>query len=298
MLSEACAAVPGAPRYQRVAASPSAAQIERLRAIARRRATAVRDRGRQRLDAEAATQDFARFVEQWQLPVGLRVPLSGHARQRASELCGRCRPRHQSGARRAHPRCRRAARDRPAPGRIDDGRLHAARHPEDEADARSTCIRARRNSGACMPPICRSSRACRKSRRCSRRSTPSAERSPGRARPTPRTPRISNGASRARCSAMCNSAKSCASCANASARRLDPHERRGQLRDVAASALFVSAFPLAARADERRDGLRRARGDRGEVAVSGTHGDRVRGRRLLHDVEPGTRDGDAVSTCR
>lgn len=69
MLSEACAAVPGAPRYQRVAAAPAPAQIERLRAMlsaAQKPFVIAGGSGW----TEAATQDFARFVEQWQLPVG------------------------------------------------------------------------------------------------------------------------------------------------------------------------------------------------------------------------------------
>ena len=69
MLSEACAAVPGAPRYQRVAAAPAPAQIERLHAMlsaAQRPFVIAGGSGW----TEAATQDFARFVEQWHLPVG------------------------------------------------------------------------------------------------------------------------------------------------------------------------------------------------------------------------------------
>jgi acetolactate synthase-1/2/3 large subunit len=69
MLSEACDAVPGAPRYQRVAAAPAPAQIERLRTMlaeAQRPFVIAGGSGW----TEAATQDFARFAEQWQLPVG------------------------------------------------------------------------------------------------------------------------------------------------------------------------------------------------------------------------------------
>jgi acetolactate synthase I/II/III large subunit len=69
MLSEACAVVPGVPRYQRVAAAPAPAQIERLHAmlsVAQRPFVIAGGSGW----TEAATQDFARFVEQWQLPVG------------------------------------------------------------------------------------------------------------------------------------------------------------------------------------------------------------------------------------
>ncbi|SAK43764.1 thiamine pyrophosphate protein [Caballeronia temeraria] len=69
MLTETIAAVPAAPRYQRVAASPSAAQIERLRELlanAKKPFVIAGGSGW----TEAATQDFARFVEQWKLPVG------------------------------------------------------------------------------------------------------------------------------------------------------------------------------------------------------------------------------------
>jgi acetolactate synthase-1/2/3 large subunit len=69
MLSEPCPAVPGAPRYQRVAAAPAPAQMERLHAMlsaAERPFVIAGGSGW----TEAATQDFARFVEQWQLPAG------------------------------------------------------------------------------------------------------------------------------------------------------------------------------------------------------------------------------------
>ncbi|CDY78314.1 Acetolactate synthase large subunit [Caballeronia glathei] len=69
MLSEACPAVPGAPRYQRVAAAPAPAQTERLRemlAAARKPFVIAGGSGW----TDSATRDFARFAEQWQLPVG------------------------------------------------------------------------------------------------------------------------------------------------------------------------------------------------------------------------------------
>ncbi|KXU95696.1 thiamine pyrophosphate-binding protein [Caballeronia megalochromosomata] len=69
MLTEAVAAVPPAPRYQRVAASPSAAQIERVRELlaSAKKPFVIAGGSGWTLDA---TGDFARFVEQWQLPVG------------------------------------------------------------------------------------------------------------------------------------------------------------------------------------------------------------------------------------
>ncbi|NPT54456.1 thiamine pyrophosphate-binding protein [Paraburkholderia elongata] len=70
VLSDACEAVAGAPRYKRVAASPSTAQMEELRRL-------LEDAQRPMVIAggsgwtPAACADFQRFVENWQLPVGL-----------------------------------------------------------------------------------------------------------------------------------------------------------------------------------------------------------------------------------
>ncbi len=69
VLSEACDAVPGAPRYHRVAASPSAAQIEQVGAMLAASKRPFVIAGGSGWTAEA-TQDFARFIEAWQLPVG------------------------------------------------------------------------------------------------------------------------------------------------------------------------------------------------------------------------------------
>ncbi|BBU28771.1 thiamine pyrophosphate protein [Burkholderia sp. THE68] len=69
MLTEAVDAAPPAPPYQRVAASPSAAQIERLRALLANAKKPFVIAGGSGWNTQA-TQDFARFVEQWQLPVG------------------------------------------------------------------------------------------------------------------------------------------------------------------------------------------------------------------------------------
>ncbi|MDN7178659.1 thiamine pyrophosphate-binding protein [Caballeronia sp. SEWSISQ10-4 2] len=69
VLSDACEAVPGAPRYQRVAAAPAPAQIERLRvllAVSKKPFVIAGGSGW----TPEATADFARFVEAWQLPVG------------------------------------------------------------------------------------------------------------------------------------------------------------------------------------------------------------------------------------
>ena len=112
--------------------------------------------------------------------------------------------RNQPRAREAHPRRRSAARDRAAPRRSDDRRLHAARHPEDAPDA-DPRTRVRTSLAACMRPTCRSCRACPKSpRRSPRSSRPSTPRGPA---PLPtRIVRIANGMRRCRCPATSSSA--------------------------------------------------------------------------------------------
>ncbi|MBC8745321.1 MULTISPECIES: thiamine pyrophosphate-binding protein [Paraburkholderia] len=70
VLSDACDAVPGAPAYQRVAASPSAAQIAKLRELlegAQRPMVIAGGSGW----TPAACADLRRFIENWQLPIGL-----------------------------------------------------------------------------------------------------------------------------------------------------------------------------------------------------------------------------------
>ncbi|RKP45578.1 thiamine pyrophosphate-binding protein [Trinickia fusca] len=69
VLSDACPAVPAAPTYQRIAAAPSPAQTERLRALletAQRPMAIVGGSGW----TQEACADLRRFVETWQLPVG------------------------------------------------------------------------------------------------------------------------------------------------------------------------------------------------------------------------------------
>ncbi|MBW8835845.1 MAG: thiamine pyrophosphate-binding protein, partial [Burkholderia sp.] len=70
VLSDACDAVPGAPAYQRVAASPSAAQIDRLRELLERAQRPMVIAGGSGW-TPGACADLQRFVENWQLPVGL-----------------------------------------------------------------------------------------------------------------------------------------------------------------------------------------------------------------------------------
>jgi len=69
MLSDPCPAVPAAPRFQRVAASPAPAQIERLRMLlesARQPMLILGGSGW----TPAACDDVRRFAENWRLPVG------------------------------------------------------------------------------------------------------------------------------------------------------------------------------------------------------------------------------------
>jgi acetolactate synthase I/II/III large subunit len=70
MLSDACAAVPGAPAYQRVAAAPAPQQIERLRGLlegAKKPMVIAGGSGW----TQQACDDLRTFVENWQLPIGL-----------------------------------------------------------------------------------------------------------------------------------------------------------------------------------------------------------------------------------
>jgi acetolactate synthase I/II/III large subunit len=69
VLSDACDAVPGAPRYQRVAAAPAPAQMQRLSEMLSAARKPFVIAGGSGWTPEA-TADFATFVEAWQLPVG------------------------------------------------------------------------------------------------------------------------------------------------------------------------------------------------------------------------------------
>jgi acetolactate synthase-1/2/3 large subunit len=70
VLSEACATVPGAPAYQRVAAAPSPAQIERLKSLLDGAQQPMVVAGGSGWTPEACA-DLRRFIENWQLPIGL-----------------------------------------------------------------------------------------------------------------------------------------------------------------------------------------------------------------------------------
>ncbi|MFM0740409.1 thiamine pyrophosphate-binding protein [Paraburkholderia xenovorans] len=70
VLSDACEWVASAPRYQRVAASPSAGQIEQLRALLEGAQRPMVIAGGSGWTPDACA-DLQRFVESWQLPVGL-----------------------------------------------------------------------------------------------------------------------------------------------------------------------------------------------------------------------------------
>ena len=70
VLSDACAVVPGAPAYHRVAASPSAAQMDELRHLLEGAQRPMVIAGGSGWTSEASA-DLQRFVENWQLPIGL-----------------------------------------------------------------------------------------------------------------------------------------------------------------------------------------------------------------------------------
>ena len=70
ILSDVCPVVPGAPAYHRVAASPSAAQIEQLRQLLEGAQRPMIIAGGSGWTSEACA-DLQRFVENWQLPIGL-----------------------------------------------------------------------------------------------------------------------------------------------------------------------------------------------------------------------------------
>jgi acetolactate synthase-1/2/3 large subunit len=70
VLSDACAVVPGAPAYHRVAASPSAAQMDQLRQLLEGAQRPMVIAGGSGWTPEASA-DLQRFVENWQLPIGL-----------------------------------------------------------------------------------------------------------------------------------------------------------------------------------------------------------------------------------
>ena len=127
-----------APRVDAVATAPDAGQIAAARALLQRSATPG-DRRRQPLGCRRLRRVAALRGER-RVAGGLRVSQPGSVRQPPSELCRRCGNRHQSQARRARARCRRAARDRRAAGRDDDVGLHAARraHAVAVADPRAS----------------------------------------------------------------------------------------------------------------------------------------------------------------
>jgi acetolactate synthase-1/2/3 large subunit len=70
VLSDVCPVVPGAPAYHRVAASPSAAQMEQLRQLLESAQRPMLIAGGSGWTPEACA-DLQRFVENWQLPIGL-----------------------------------------------------------------------------------------------------------------------------------------------------------------------------------------------------------------------------------
>ncbi|TAM54100.1 MAG: thiamine pyrophosphate-binding protein [Paraburkholderia sp.] len=69
MLSDPCPRMPAAPPFKRIAASPSHAQIEALRALLERAQRPMVVAGGSGWNAQACA-DLRRFVETWQLPIG------------------------------------------------------------------------------------------------------------------------------------------------------------------------------------------------------------------------------------
>ncbi|MPW18635.1 thiamine pyrophosphate-binding protein [Paraburkholderia sp. CNPSo 3157] len=70
VLSEACAVMPGAPAYQRVAAAPAPQQIERLRGLLEGAKKPMVIAGGSGWTPQAC-DDLRTFIENWQLPIGL-----------------------------------------------------------------------------------------------------------------------------------------------------------------------------------------------------------------------------------
>ena len=217
---------------------------------ARASRTATRDHRRWRLVARCGTRHA--HVSRGKCAAGRRrVPPPGRDRQRLAELCRRRRHRHQPEARRAGARVRSPARRRPAPRRDDDVGLHARRAADACADTRPRAPRC----GGARPRLPRRladplrngelrGRGARPARRAglaglggggARRLRGMADTRPDARNAGPR--RVHRPAARARAGR-------------------DRHERRRQLLGVGSPLLALARVPDAARADERRDGLR------------------------------------------
>ena len=225
-----------------------------------------------RLDRAHAAPTSQRFAEAQRHPGRRRRSAARTRRQPLAGLRRRRRPRHQPEARAADPRRRPARRDRRAPRRDDDRRLHAARAPRPRQRARPRAprpgrARPRLPAGAAivLGPA-RSSRPPRE------RSTPAgAERAAGWARRrTPTTSATSRERARA-AGRRCRSSAVMAALRERLARRRDPHQRRRQLHASGLHRFYAfHALPDAARAAQRRDGLRRAGRGRRQGAASRT----------------------------
>ena len=276
-----------------VAAAPgSRATSSALRALLERGRAAARARRRRRLDAGAPRADLQRVPRGERAARRRRVPPPGRARQRLAELRRRRRHRHQPEARRARARGRPAARRRAAARRDDDVRLHAARVADAAADARARPSRAPRSSAASTGRRCRSSPA-------------SAQFAARRARPARRAAlaRVDGGRAR-RLRGVAGARADAAATLDLGACVAHLRERAAATRSSrtapATSRVWVHRFwrwhalPDAARADERRDGLRRAGGGRRQARRPRAHRGLLRRRRRLPDERPGARDGGAV----
>ena len=265
VLSEACPVVPGVPAYHRVAASPSAAQIEQLRQLlegAKRPMVIAGGSGW----TPAACADLQRFVENWKLPIGLAF--------RFQDTLDNDHPNYAGDV---------GLGINPALAeRIRDADLLLALGPRlgesttggytllDIPKTKQTLVHVHQGAeelgrvyAADLPIVSGMPELAAMLAALQPAGQPAWAGARGRG--TPRLSRMAHATpdSRRRADGRGDPATT-----RAPARRRDRNQWRGQLRHVAASAFLVSTFPLAACADQRRDGLWRAGGDCGEVALS------------------------------
>ena len=186
----------------------------------------------------------------------------------------------------AHPRLRPADRGRHPADRDRDAGLHAARAAGRAAAARARPPRPGR-ARARLPADARAAQRRRRvrGRRAGRRRLAlgrlggrGARGLRGAPAPPARTGRRRRPRRRDRASAR------------GAAGRRDPHQRRGQLLGLGGAPLPVAPLRHAARAAERRDGLRHPGCGGGAAAAPRRARDRVRRRRRLPDVRAGARD--------
>ena len=125
---------PALPRIEPALAWPAPGALRDVRSMLLEAQRPIVIAGGSGWDAEAC-KALERFAENWNLPVGCAFRFQDTFDNRHGALRGRCGHRHQSEARRAHQGSRPCARDRPAAGRDDNRRLHAAAAAAAEAEA-------------------------------------------------------------------------------------------------------------------------------------------------------------------